>query len=248
MSLIATLALATSGAVLPTCSWDHPGHNPFMGDVVAAVDDYKDIPAATRAKLKARMAKLDYDEFVLIERDRISGMGEYGSDITDMHFGTNGVCKTISRSKWTSQMKERGLVYCEDGQCILVPTVCRNVSRIKRAGDGPLLINPGAGVPAAPASPSSPGGSPLTPVTPETPLEFAPPGAGVPLVPLDVPPIATPLTPSAPPTVPVAPAPPMTILPPTPVTPTTPAVPEPATWLMFGAGLLITGFAKRRRD
>lgn len=42
-------------------------------------------------------------------------------------------------------MQERGLVYCDGGDCILVPTVCRNVSRIARArvaneraeGDGP---------------------------------------------------------------------------------------------------------------
>jgi len=34
-------------------------------------------------------------------------------------------------------MQERGLVYCDSGQCILVPTVCRNVSRITRAGVSP---------------------------------------------------------------------------------------------------------------
>ena len=37
MSIIATLALAVSaGSTLPACSWDRPGVNPFMGDVVAA--------------------------------------------------------------------------------------------------------------------------------------------------------------------------------------------------------------------
>jgi hypothetical protein len=51
MSLIATLALAVSaGSALPECSWDRPGVNPFMGDVVAAVDRYQDIPAAPRER------------------------------------------------------------------------------------------------------------------------------------------------------------------------------------------------------
>ena len=133
MSLLAALALAASGATLPVCSWDKPGVNPFMGDVVAAVDRYTDIPADTRAKLKARMAKRDYDEIVSIKRDGINGQAKYGSDISDMYFGSGSICKTVTRSKWTLAMEERGLVYCQDGQCILVPTVCRNVSRVTRA-------------------------------------------------------------------------------------------------------------------
>ncbi|MBV8605792.1 MAG: MHFG family PEP-CTERM protein [Pelomonas sp.] len=243
MSLIATLALAASGAVLPSCSWDHPGRDPFMGDVVAAVDDYKDLPAATRAKLKARMAKLDYDEIVLIERDRISGVAQYGNDIRDMHFGSRGVtCQTVTRKSWAQQMQERGLVYCEGDQCILVPTICRNVSRIKREGDGPLLINPGAGVPAAAPPPDSAGTSTMP--ADQTPLDFAPPGAGLPgslTAPAAPTPAPPPVTPGI--TPPGAPPPSFPILP-----PATPAVPEPATWLMFGAGLLLTGYAKRRRS
>jgi len=250
MSLIATLALATSAA-LPSCSWDHPGNNPFMGDVIAAVDDYKDIPAATRAKLKARMAKLDFDEFVVIDRDHVSGVAQYGSQITDMHFGTSGMCKTVTRQKWGPKMQERGLVYCEDGQCILVPTVCRNVSRIKREDNSPLTIAPGAGVAAAPSDPAAAGGPTALPASAtDAPLEFAAPGAGLPgsfSAPVPSAPPTTAL-PSAP--APAAPAPNFPLLPPT-ATATTqsvaPSVPEPATRLMFGVGLLLTGVAKRRR-
>ncbi len=57
MSILASIALAASTATLPQCSWDRPGVNPFMGDVVAAVDRYQDIPAPVRAKLKARMQR-----------------------------------------------------------------------------------------------------------------------------------------------------------------------------------------------
>jgi len=144
MSLIATLALTVSaGSTLPQCSWDRPGVNPFMGDVVAAVDRYQDIPAATREKLKARMKARSYDDIAVIERDAIKGQASYAPEIRDMHFGPGAVCRTVTRSKWTATTQERGLVYCEDGQCILVPTVCRNVSRIRRLNK-PAAIAPAA--------------------------------------------------------------------------------------------------------
>ncbi|WP_056267223.1 MULTISPECIES: MHFG family PEP-CTERM protein [unclassified Roseateles] len=169
MSLIATLALAASaGATLPQCNWDRPGVNPFTGDVVAAVDRYKDIPAATRDKLKARMKARSYDDIALIERDSIKGTASYAPEIRDMHFGPGAVCNTVTRSKWTAATQERGLVYCEDGQCILVPTVCRNVSRIRRL-DKPAAIAPAQ---AANVASSTREGED------NTPLEFEAPAAG----------------------------------------------------------------------
>lgn len=144
------------------CSWDNPGHTPFMGDVVAAVDRYADIPADVRQRLKARMAARQYDEVVSIRRDSIEGRKSiYEPRIRDMHFADNRVCGEVSRSQWTAQMQERGLVYCEGDECVLVPTVCRNVSRIARA--------PGAMVPPVAAA-----------APPDDELLFEPPGAGVP--------------------------------------------------------------------
>lgn len=169
MSLLASIALAASGtAALPACAWDRPGVNPFMGDVVAAVDRYTDIPAPVRARLKARMQKRDYDEIVAIRRDAILGKAQYGSAIRDMHFGAGSVCGTVTRAKWTPTMEERGLVYCEDGQCILVPTVCRNVSRITRTA-------PRA---AAPAEATNVASSTRAGDDPQTQLEMDPPSAG----------------------------------------------------------------------
>ena len=49
-------------------------------------------------------------------------------------------------------MQERGLVYCDSGNCILVPTVCRNVSRITRAEVSPEHAE-------APEAPDAPGGA-----------------------------------------------------------------------------------------
>jgi len=126
-----------STVTAPSCSWDRPGHDPFTGDVVAAVDRYGDIAPDVRERLKARMARRDYDDIVSIRRDSITGKARYGSTIRDMHFGTRQVCHSVTRASWTPSMEERGLVYCESGQCILVPTVCRNVSRITRAEVSP---------------------------------------------------------------------------------------------------------------
>ncbi|MFG6467272.1 MHFG family PEP-CTERM protein [Roseateles sp. BYS87W] len=168
MSLLASFALAAAaGGSLPQCSWDRPGVNPFMGDVVAAVDHYADIPVATRRKLQARMKARNYDDIALIERDGITGKGRYAPEIRDMHFGQGSICRTVTRTRWTAQLQERGLVYCEDGQCILVPTVCRNVSRIRRL-EAPRAVAPTRAVNEVAGARASE----------EGPLEFEPPSAG----------------------------------------------------------------------
>ncbi len=136
MSIVLALALAASSSSMPSCSWDKPGVNPFVGDVAAAIDHYKDMPADVRSALKARVTKRDYDDTVSIKRDSITGKGTYDPAIRDMHFGASAVCGKVTRAKWTPTTEERGLVYCEKDQCIVVPTVCRNVSRITRKSSG----------------------------------------------------------------------------------------------------------------
>lgn len=140
-----TASAADRSATSERCDWNRPGHRPFMGDVVGAVDRYTDIPTDVRTRLKARMAERQYDEIVSIRRDSIVGKADYSPTIRDMHFGPGRVCKQVSRAKWTAAMQERGLVYCEDRHCILVPTVCRNVSRIARTGVGNESAGGGGG-------------------------------------------------------------------------------------------------------
>lgn len=135
---------------LDSCNWNRPGVNPFMGDVIAAVDRYTDIPADVRARLKQRMRDRQYDDSVTINRDSITGKGVYDARITDMHFGAGRVCHTVSRSAWTAHTQERGLVYCEGDHCVLVPTVCRNVSRITRTSAGGGNVARASGGGAAP--------------------------------------------------------------------------------------------------
>jgi len=270
MSLVLSAVLAASAATLPQCSWDRPGVNPFMGDVVAAVDHYQDIPVAVRERLKQRMRERQYDEVVSIQRDAVKGRSEYGSEITDMHFGAGSVCKTVSRKQWAPQAEERGLVYCEDKQCILVPTVCRNVSRIKRKL---AAVAPARGAADAASSREQE-------FDPQAQLEMDPPGAGpaagmelaepysfsqiAGLTPSNVGSLSSlESTPSAgngggygggsstTPTVgglAVTPYLPVgTTDSSTPVSPA-PPIPEPGTWMMLALGLGVLGLAQRRRQ
>lgn len=257
MSLLVSLALAASGATLPTCSWDRPGVNPFMGDVVAAVDRYTDIPAATRARLKARMVTRDYDEMVSIGRDEIAGKAQYSPEIRQMYFGGNNVCNTVTRTKWTQTMQERGLVYCEGTQCILVPTVCRNVSRITRVAPAPVAAATAPAV--AQGSPQGqldmdPTGAGNVPGAAGAPGSSAAPGsfaqaAGGGLdggVPTSVPASVLSNGPSFGGNNPIGPSlggAGVPFLPPGVVN----GVPEPETWAMLLLGLLTVGVAARRR-
>ena len=169
--LLAPLPASAKGAIrgdLDHCSWNRPGADPYMGDVVAAVDRYTDIAPQVREQLKQRMRARQYDEIVVIKRDAIRGKQNYDARISEMHFGEGRVCRDVTRAGWTDRMEERGLVYCVQGECILVPTVCRNVSRItqvsaaapRAAGGGA----PGAGASgpaAAPAATAAPAGVPM---------------------------------------------------------------------------------------
>jgi hypothetical protein len=79
-----------------------------------------------------------YDDIAEIRRDTITGTQTY-SDLRDMHFGEGRLCRLPSRALWSAQHTERGLVYCEQEHCLIVPTVCRNVSRVTRTGVPPAL-------------------------------------------------------------------------------------------------------------
>jgi hypothetical protein len=129
MSLLLAVTLAV---VQPTCSWDRPGINPYTGGADAAIDHYPGIPDRLRATLKRRIAENQPDDTVDITRDAIRGKYQYDPAIRDMHFGAASMCGTVTRTKWAASRVEPGAVYCIDDHCILVPSICGNISRISR--------------------------------------------------------------------------------------------------------------------
>jgi len=259
---------------LEDCSWDRPGADPFMGDVVAAVDRYTDIAPAVREQLKQRMRAREYDEIVVIRRDTIRGKQYYAAHIREMHFGQGRVCRNVTRAGWSEKMEERGLVYCVQGECILVPTICRNVSRISPAGgQAPGGAGSGAGSSSAESKPG--GAAPSGVVTIGGPEEGPPmwdnPDAlrGGVSIGDALPPLVkyTPFVPDEPvrfasntplpsggggsvPHISGGPGfiPKQPVVPSLPVEPNIlPAVPEPQTWAMLLAGLTCIGYSARRR-
>ena len=259
---IAHSVAAAAPAGPAACSWDRPGHDSFMGDVPAAVDRYTDIAPAVRERLKSRMRAHEYDDVVEISRDRIVGRADYEPGIRGMHFGEGRVCGTVSRAGWSEGQRERALVYCEGSACVMVPTVCRNVSRIERVpgsgggaarppGDEELVFDPpGAGVPA-PVPGDSPAPLSTLPPSPLTGVPAMPPGSFVspPRVSIGPPPTGSPPTAIPPPPLfllpPAVTELPPTVAPPLAVPPVAP-VPEPSTSAMViaGLGLLIASLRR----
>lgn len=164
MSAGLQLILSTAMVALPApCSWSHPGANPYRGDPVAALDHF-DLSAETRAKLRAAMSARRYTEVVTITRDDIAGEHAY-TDLRGMHSGHGKICHgPVDRSAWRADRRERALVYCADDQCVIVPVICNNVALVTRKpdheaalDDGPIDIEPAAGIAAPPAATLLPG-------------------------------------------------------------------------------------------
>jgi len=142
------LALTLAAA----CTWASPGDAPYRGDLGAAVDRYRDIPAEVRATLKRRIEARQYDELVTIRRDGITG-GQYAyTGLRDMHW-RDGMCAgpVVGMDKWAAEHAEGAMVFCESGHCLAWPARCRNLARVDRAeqqifptrADGPLQEIPG---------------------------------------------------------------------------------------------------------
>jgi hypothetical protein len=232
---MALVIAATAAALLvqPVCSWDRPGVDRYRGAPAAALAHYRDIPAADRAGLARRIAAGAPDDTVQISRQAIVGQHAYESRITDMHFGTGRMCRTVTRAKWTPARREPAAVYCVNDECVLVPEVCGNVSRVRK------IVTSGGG------TPGNTGGAPRLPVElPPLPPAPAPaatgpgPGAFFPAVPsggADLPPWVGPGAPLPAVPLPGYPGPGREVSGPVPLTP----VPEPSTWAMLLGGMAL---------
>lgn len=197
LGLVLAAAVATA---TPSCSWAHPGANPYRGDPAKAVDDFS-LPDETRRRLKAMMAAHAYTDVALITRDGIEGLSHY-DNLREMHSGSGQTCHgAVDRSAWSATREERGLVYCVDGEdtCVIVPTICNNVSLVTRRpapmAEEPIDIEPAAGPVPASGTPSLPNLDPNSfaggmanpaalPANPTSPNNFGAPGSGNPWSPI----------------------------------------------------------------
>jgi hypothetical protein len=153
------LITALASAALGSCSWENPGANPYRGDPVDVLVDFG-LPDKTRQRLADLMRAHRFSDLVTITRDSIEGQQSY-DNLRQMHSGHGVVCRgTVDRSRWPAAHVERGLVYCADGACVLVPTVCNNVSLVSRIEPArpeeaaPIDISPNAG-PTPPSTESA---------------------------------------------------------------------------------------------
>lgn len=275
--LLGMTMVSSQAVILESCSWDNPGSNPYTNPTESAIDHYMDIAPAIRAKLKQRIKRHQYDDLVTITRDQIEGTHSYQPQITDMHFGGKTkpqICMTTTRTKWPTTRKEIGLVYCEGQTCILIPTICNNVSRITRLPESSMTTGSrgtkNASPPSEPvATDSTPtnegggggggGGSLVNPAVPSSVTET---GSAITTGGIGIIPAWTgsfgggsccytgPIKPTDP-IIPIVPPIFPPILPPIITPPVIPAVPEPSTVLMFLLGLgvvLLFSILRKRKN
>lgn len=249
------MAAVMASAVGSGCSWAHPGANPYRGAPPAVLDDFA-MSDGTRRQLRALMTARRYTDVVTITRDRITGQHIY-SDLRQMHSGHGQVCHgNVDRSDWSATHEERGLVYCVGETCVVVPTICNNVSLLTRrpdedplqsGADEPIDISPAAG-PTPPSSDAvvaqGPDSSPLdfTPVADGSSSWDGPTGGGGGS--FSSPPVGDgsggiiPCC-STSPSGPIGPATPPVVAPTSPV-------PEAPAWSLMLTGLALIGALRRR--
>lgn len=239
-----SLAIAATAAALliqPVCSWDRPGVDRYRGTPARALANYRDIPAADRALLARRIAAGTPDDTVQISRTAIAGNHAYESRIADMHFGAGRMCRSVTRAKWTPAHREPAAVYCVNDECVLVPEVCGNISRVRK------IVTSGGGPPGSSGgAPALPAGLPPWPVPAPGPGSSPGPEAFTPAVPssgADLPPWGRPGTPLSPPPGLGYPGPGRDLSGPVPLSP----VPEPSTWAMLLGGVAFLAVRAWRR-
>jgi hypothetical protein len=173
-NLIIAAVIATAAG--SGCSWAHPGANPYRGAPSAVLADFA-MPDEARKQLRALMTEHRYTDVVTITRDHIAGQHAYG-DLRQMHSGHGEVCHgSVDRSAWSVKHEERGLVYCVGETCVVVPTVCNNVSLVTRKPEeNPLLSGTDEPIDISPAAgPTPPSSDAVVAQNPDSgPLDFTP--------------------------------------------------------------------------
>lgn len=115
------------------CDWNNPGHEPYrqsgVNHIAKALDTYK-FSAKTRNELLWKIKSAQSDAVIFIGRDDIHSSYGTASNLRDMH-SKKGMCSgPVQRDSWKVEHREPALVYCSYGQCVAVPVVCGNISKI----------------------------------------------------------------------------------------------------------------------
>jgi hypothetical protein len=113
------------------CDWNSPGFNPFRGgNIEAAISSYGFDDVAKR-ELVYKIQKGYNDATVFITKEDIKSAFGKASNLRDMHFARNSRCTgSVSRTSWSNSDVQPALVYCHKTDCIAVPIICGNISRI----------------------------------------------------------------------------------------------------------------------
>lgn len=113
------------------CDWNNPGVAPYRGlPVESALLAYSDLTDAQRNEIRWKIDTMNADAVIFIRKDGISSAFGEAKNLRDMHW-KGGLCEgKIDRKNWSSDHEESALVYCSGQQCVAVPVVCGNISRV----------------------------------------------------------------------------------------------------------------------
>lgn len=115
--------------VAVACSWGNPGHDPYVGDRLAAIDSFA-MPRSIRQELKRKVKAGEPDGTVAITKyGAVSEDASY-HPLMLMHFGKSRLCWGVDRSAWPDNHVEYGPLYCASTYCITIPDVCGNVTQL----------------------------------------------------------------------------------------------------------------------
>lgn len=118
---------------LDNCDWTNPGLDSFrngggnLGDAIYRLP----IDIEDKRKLTTLVEKKDYVEMATITQKGIEGFYYKYDNLRYMAFGRNKICRNV-KMNWEPARVERGLVYCTPKVCVIIPTVCNNISLIDR--------------------------------------------------------------------------------------------------------------------
>lgn len=117
-------------AMYVMCSWNNPGHDPYVGDTIQAVDSFT-IPKHARAEIKYKILKNTPDDVIEIGKYSVeSKKYSFNPNMLLMHFGKNKLCWGVDRSKWDNNHVEKAPIYCSSTYCVAIPYVCNNVTQL----------------------------------------------------------------------------------------------------------------------